>query len=288
MITGHTRIAAVIGWPVEHSLSPAIHNAWFQHTGADWAYVALAVESLHLGQAISGVRALGLGGLSVTMPHKEAIIEHLDEIDGIASALRAVNCVGVTDGRLIGTNTDGDGCCDAIEHQSGVSISGQHVALLGAGGTARAIAAAMKRRGAHVHVMNRSMNRAHELVDMCDSFTDLPAETGNASGSVTVGSRDEISSCSIVVNATSVGMNTTEHPCDVALISASAVVMDAVYSPLRTSWLNAAQARGATTIDGLWMLIHQAMRQQQWWFGTTPEPQIMREAAEHELAHRRQ
>lgn len=288
MINGHTRIAAVIGWPVEHSLSPAIHNAWFQHVGSNWAYVAFAVDSLHLGQAIAGVRALGIGGLSVTMPHKEAIIEHLDEVDDIAHTLRAVNCVGVKDDRLVGTNTDGDGCCDAIEHQSGVSVSGQHVALLGAGGTARAIAAAMLRRGAHVHVVNRSMNRAHELVAMCHSVNAITADGGPSFGTITVATPGDISSCAIVINATSVGMNTTEHPCDVALISKTAVVMDAVYSPLRTAWLNATQVKGATAIDGLWMLIHQAMRQQQWWFGVTPDPEIMREAAERELAHRRQ
>jgi len=288
MITGHTRIAAVIGWPVEHSLSPAIHNAWFQHVGSDWAYVAFAVESLHLGQAVAGVRGLGIGGLSVTMPHKETIIEHLDEVDNTAHVLRAVNCVGVKNGRLVGTNTDGDGCCDAIEHQSGEPISGRHVALLGAGGTARAIAAAMLRRGAHAHVVNRSTNRAHELVDMCRGVHGATAEGGSSSGSVSVATPEDISSCTIVVNATSVGMNTTEHPCDVSLVSKTAVVMDAVYSPLRTSWLDAAQAKGATTIDGLWMLIHQAMRQQQWWFGVTPDPKIMREAAERELTHRRQ
>lgn len=288
MISGHTHVAAVIGWPVEHSLSPAIHNAWFQHAGIDWAYVAFAVESMQLGQAIAGVRALGIKGLSVTMPHKETIIDHLDEVDNIARTLRAVNCVGVKDGRLIGTNTDGDGCCDAIERQSGSSVAGQRVALLGAGGTARAIAAAMLRRGAHVRVVNRSTNRALELVEMCHSVNEAPAGNDRAVGSVAVADRQEISSCAIVINATSVGMNTAEHPCDVSLIAASAVVMDAVYSPLRTAWLNAAEAQGATTIDGLWMLIHQAMRQQQWWFGVMPDPQIMREAAERELAHRRQ
>lgn len=294
MITGHTRIAAVIGWPVEHSLSPAIHNAWFQEIGSDWAYVALPVESLHLADAMNGVRALGIGGLSVTMPHKEAIIDHLDSVDEIATTLRAVNCVSVADGQLRGTNTDGDGCCDAIEYQCAISVRGKQVALLGAGGTARAIAAAMMRRGAHVRIINRSVARAHELVEMCEALaastaseSAKPSQSGKL-GSVAVGDTDDITSSEIVVNATSVGMNTAEHPCDIALVNQSAIVMDAVYSPLRTSWLDAVATKGAATIDGLWMLIHQAMRQQQWWFGVEPDPMIMRTAAERELAHRRQ
>lgn len=288
MITGHTRVAAVIGWPVEHSLSPAIHNAWFQEVGSDWAYVALPVESLHLADAISGVRALGIGGLSVTMPHKETIIEHLDSVDEMATTLRAVNCVSVVGGQLRGTNTDGDGCCDAIERQCGVSVRDKHVALLGAGGTARAIAAAMMRRGAHVRVVNRSVARAHELVEMCETLKAAVTSETTEVGSVVVGGADDIASSAIVVNATSVGMNTTEHPCDIALVNQSAIVMDAVYSPLRTSWLEAAATKGAVTVDGLWMLIHQAIRQQQWWFGVEPDPMIMRTAAERELAHRRQ
>jgi shikimate dehydrogenase len=288
MITGHTRIAAVIGWPVEHSLSPAIHNAWFQETGSDWTYVAFPVESLHLKDAINGVRALGIGGLSVTMPHKEDIIQHLDAVDHIATALRAVNCVAVRDGELTGTNTDGDGCCDAIEQRGATSVQGKNVALLGAGGTARAIAAAMMRRGAHVRVVNRSVNRAHELVDMCHSAVSGHSSDAVGTGSVSVGTVGDIASCEIVVNATSVGMNTSEHPCDIALVNTSAIVMDAVYSPLRTSWLEAVAAKGSTTVDGLWMLIYQAMRQQQWWFGVNPDPHVMRSAAERELAHRRQ
>ena len=169
-----------------------------------------------------------------------------------------------------------------------MSVRDTQVALLGAGGAARAIAAAMMRRGAHVRVVNRSVARAHELVDMCVALKASATPQSAHHGSVAVGSTDDIATSAIVVNATSVGMNTSEHPCDIALVNKSAIVMDAVYAPLRTSWLEAAAAKGATTIDGLWMLIHQAMRQQQWWFGVEPDPLVMRTAAERELAHRRQ
>jgi shikimate dehydrogenase len=282
MITGHTKVAGVVGWPVEHSLSPAIHNAWFEHKATNWVYVAFPVESQHLGEAVIGLRALGVGGLSVTMPHKEAIIEHLDEVDDLAMALQAVNCVTLRDGRLLGTNTDGDGCCDAIENQGNVSLNGSDVALFGAGGTARAIAAAMVRRGARVRIVNRSTNRAHELVEMCGPFLQTHADA-----SVNVAEVEDIGDCAVVVNATSVGMNTTEMPCDPSLLNPEAVVMDAVYSPLRTVWLEEVSRMGARTVDGLWMLIYQAMRQQQWWFGVLPDPLIMRAAAERELAHGR-
>jgi shikimate dehydrogenase len=280
MISGTTTVAGVIGWPVEHSLSPAIHNAWFRHANRDWVYVALPVKPTGLADAVTGIRAMGIGGVSVTMPHKESVMTSLDSVDDTASILRAVNCIGWIDGQLVGTNTDGDGCCNAIESQSQIGLDGASVALLGAGGTARAIALAMVRRGAHVSVINRSVDRADELVQVVSSQV--------GTGSVRIGSHDDIESCAVVVNATSVGMGTSELPCSADLLSPTAVVLDAVYSPLRTAWLNAATAIGCTTIDGLWMLIHQAVLQQKWWFGESPDPEVMRQAAEQELARRRQ
>lgn len=282
-ISGHTRVAAVIGWPVEHSLSPIIHNAWFSHVARAWVYVAFPVEPKDLTNAISGMRALHLGGLSVTMPHKEDVIAHLDAIDDIASALRAVNCVGIQGDQLVGTNTDGDGCCNAIEEQADVVFQDSRVAVLGAGGTARAITAAAMRRGAQVVVVNRSAARAHELSDIMKS---LPAPFHV--GSVTIGTMDDVASCDVVINATSVGMGTNDMPCDVGVLSDNAVVLDAVYSPLQTAWLRACASKGCTTIDGLWMLIHQAMLQQQWWFSESPDSAVMRAAAERELERRRQ
>jgi len=280
MISGTTTVAGVIGWPVEHSLSPVIHNAWFRHADRDWVYVALPVEPGRLPDAIAGMRAMHIGGVSVTMPHKESVIESLDSVDDTAAILRAVNCIGWVNGHLVGTNTDGDGCCNAIESQSQIRLDGTSVALLGAGGTARAIALAMVRRGAHVRVINRSTDRADELVKVVAPLA------GN--GSVRTGSHDDIASCAVVVNATSVGMGSSDLPCSPELLSSSAVVLDAVYSPLRTAWLVAAEELGCSAIDGLWMLIHQAVLQQKWWFGESPDPAVMRQAAEQELARRRQ
>jgi shikimate dehydrogenase len=282
MISGTTKIAAVIGWPVEHSLSPVIHNAWFRHAGRDWVYVAMAVSPPDLSQAIAGVKALHVAGVSVTMPHKESVIGCLDGVDDLAGALGAVNCIGWKNNRLIGTNTDGDGCCNAIESQSGISLRGQHVAVLGAGGTARSIVVSLMSRGAHVCVVNRSPYRAQELLEM------TAAISSTAAGSVRVGEHSDISSCAVVINATSVGMGTQDLPCDPALIAPKSVVMDAVYAPLRTAWLHAAEKNDHITIDGLWMLIHQAALQQAWWFGESPDPLVMRAAAEQELARRRQ
>lgn len=282
-VSGHTQVAAVIGWPVEHSLSPAIHNAWFQHVNRDWVYVALPVDPLDLENAVHGMRALHLGGLSVTMPHKEDIIQYLDDVDDIAQALRAVNCVGIKEGKLVGTNTDGDGCCNAIEQQAKISLADSHVAVLGAGGTARAICAALMHRGADVVIVNRSVARAQELMQLMQS---LPAEF--QAGSVRIGETEGIGHCDVVINATSVGMGTLDVPCDVKNVSEKAVVMDVVYSPLQTQWLHECRQHGCATVDGLWMLIHQAILQQRWWFGESSDPLVMRAAAERELERRRQ
>ena len=276
MITGSTRVAAVIGAPVRHSLSPALHNAAFEQLGLDWVYVAFHVQHGQAQHAIDAMRALGLGGLSVTMPHKESIAHCVDVLDAASIALDSVNTVvAQADGTLMGCSTDGAGFIASLA-RSGVDVAGRSVCLLGAGGAARAIADALGRNGAAaVSVVNR---------------TPATAETTAAlAGSVgVVGTSDDVREAHIVVNATSVGMGSDDLPCDPALLHGGQVVADIVYHPRDTALLRAARAAGATTVDGLGMLVHQAALQQQWWHGTLPDIAIMTAAAERELAARRQ
>ncbi len=161
VITGRTRLAAVIGHPVEHSLSPALHNAGFASLGVDWAYVAFDVAPGGAVAALAGMRALGIGGLSVTMPHKEDVAAAVDVLDPAAAALRSVNTVvALRDGRLAGHSTDGDGFVASLGAE-GVAIAGRAVCVLGAGGAARSIVEALARNGAaQVVVVNRSAERA--------------------------------------------------------------------------------------------------------------------------------
>jgi shikimate dehydrogenase len=274
LITGQTRLAAVIGSPVRHSLSPAIHNAAFEAGGLDWVYVALEVVPGAATAALAAMRALGIGGLSVTMPHKEEIAAAVDDLDPAAAALGSANTVVLQpDGRSAGYSTDGAGFIASLA-DAGVDPSGSRVAVIGAGGAARAVIDAFARVGVdRIDVVNRSADRA-----------EVAAALAGTAGHVATA--NDLALADIVVNATSIGMGSTELPCDPELLREGQVVVDLVYHPLDTALLVAARRRGATTIDGLGMLVHQAVLQQQLWTGITPDPQIMRAAAERELATR--
>ena len=276
-----SRIAAVIGQPVEHSLSPAIHNAAFAASGRVGEYVAIECGEREVSTLMKSIRAEGLVGLSVTMPLKEAVIDTLDSLHVTASLLNAVNCISFTDGRSVGYNTDGDGCCDALTEQGGAVIEGSTAVVLGAGGTARSVALALGRRGARVVVVNRSVERAEHLVNS------LGHVLADSSGSLEVGTVESLAKARILVNATSVGMNSKASPIDPSQLHRNLTILDAVYSPMETALLSAGRAAKATVVDGLWMLIQQARHQQVLWFGENPDATAMRIAAEQELERRR-
>jgi shikimate dehydrogenase len=276
-----SRIAAVIGQPVEHSLSPAIHNAAFAASGRVGEYVAIECGEREVSTLMKSIRAEGLVGLSVTMPLKEAVIDTLDSLHVTASLLNAVNCISFTDGRAVGYNTDGDGCCDALTEQGGAVIEGSTAVVLGAGGTARSVALALGRRGARVVVVNRSVERAEHLVNS------LGHVLADSSGSLEVGTVESLAKARILVNATSVGMNSKASPIDPSQLHRNLTILDAVYSPMETALLSAGRAAKATVVDGLWMLIQQARHQQVLWFGENPDATAMRIAAEQELERRR-
>ena len=272
-------VAAIIGFPVSQSLSPPMHNAVFRQRKLDWSYAAIEVQEDALSGVLQTLSSKGLLALSVTMPHKEAVFEILNdpsndlgEVDESARAARSVNTIAVSGGRLIGSNTDGDGCCNAIE-QAGVGIAGSRVVVVGAGGTARAIVATLARRGASdVAVINRTESRAQDVV----------ASTNVAR----VGKAEDLADATILINATSVGMGTQETPVDATRLHSALVVLDAVYHPLETTLLRDAKSAGAKTVDGLWMLVHQGALQQLAWFNEIGDVQLMRQAAVDELAQR--
>ncbi len=274
-------IAAVIGQPVSHSLSPAIHNAAFRASNRDGQYVAVECGERDVDRMVRALQKEGMVGLSVTMPLKEVVIDSLNSVHVTASLLNAVNCVSFSDGKATGYNTDGDGCCDALELQGNAVLAGSKAVVLGAGGTARAVALALGRRGAHVYVVNRTIERAEELVNT------LGVALADTGGSLLVGVDGDLADASVLVNATSVGMNSSSLPVSAALLHSRLVVLDAVYSPMETALLAASRVAGATVVDGLWMLIHQARHQQVLWFGENPDASVMRNAAEQELERRR-
>ena len=270
------RLAAVIGHPVAHSLSPVIHRAAFDASGLDWTYVAFDVPSGSAEEAVAAMRVLGIGGLSVTMPHKDAVAVAVDRLDDAARALGAVNTVSWDGDELVGSSTDGEGFVASLA-DAGVGVAGARFAVLGAGGAARALIDALGRaRADSIIVINRTASRAVDAALLARQAS--------------VGGVGDISSADIVVNATSVGMGiapgsveTGDLPCDPALFCDRHVVVDLVYHPLETGLLAAARRCGARTVDGLGMLVHQAALQQRIWTGILPDTHAMRAAAESHL-----
>jgi shikimate dehydrogenase len=269
------RPAGVIGSPVTHSLSPAIHRAAFEAAGVDWTYAAFEVAEGAVDDALAAMRTLGIGGLSVTMPHKQAAARAVDHLDPAARSLDSVNTISWDGDALVGSSTDGAGFVASLT-EAGVSVDGARVAIIGAGGAARSVIDALARAGASdITVLNRSEERAEQAAGIATVAS--------------VGIVSDITRADIVVNATSVGMGVdTGLPCDPELFRDGHVVADLVYHPIETGWLCAARERGLTTVDGLGMLIHQAALQQKIWLGNEAviDTNAMRAAALAELARR--
>jgi shikimate dehydrogenase len=219
------------------------------------------------------MRTLGIGGFAVTMPHKEAMADAVDDIDPAAKALRSVNTVVLRDdGSTFGASTDGGGFVDSLT-DAGVAVEGRRVVVLGAGGAARSIIDALGRVGAaDVAIVNRTLANG--------------AAAAVLSPVARVGTLDDLAEADLLVNSTAVGMADDAMPVDVARLRPGLVVADNVYHPLDTALLRAARAAGAATVDGLGMLVHQAVRQQELWTGVRPDPTVLRSAAETELARR--
>jgi shikimate dehydrogenase len=280
MITDKSLFGAVVGFPISHSLSPAIYRAAFSSQSLTGEYEAIEANESTIKDVLDQLRSRGVQGLSVTMPLKEAILPFLDVIDDDARLLNAVNCVDFANGVATGHNTDGDGCCDALEQQGGALLGGTHAVVLGAGGTARSVALALGRRGARVAIINRTVEKAEDLVRT------LAPAAQEAGGDIVLGTVAEIGRAGVLVNTTSVGMNSDELPLPANILRRNIIVLDAVYSPMETALLKAARLVGGTPVDGLWMLIQQARRQCMHQFGWNPDAEPMREAAERELAAR--
>ncbi|MCT6844967.1 shikimate dehydrogenase [Bombella apis] len=261
-IDGRTRLAGVIGWPVDHSRSPMLHNHWCRVHQVNGAYVPLPVKPGQLETALKGLAAAGFRGVNVTIPHKEEAFRLCDELTETARRAGAANTLRFVEGRVIGDCTDGTGFCDNLLAH-GVRLEGRAL-ILGAGGAARAVAAALQDRGCEVFISNRTASRAEALVQALGGgivldWTDWPSRLGEMN---------------LLVNATSLGMGGRDDTAWSSLLQKGQEglsVADIVYTPRQTPLLKAAQERGFRTVDGLGMLICQARAGFQEWFGVLPE-----------------
>jgi shikimate dehydrogenase len=264
-ITGATRVVGVIGDPVGHSRSPAMHNAALAALGLDWVYVALPVARGDGAAAVRAVTTLGLAGLNVTMPHKADAAAACDDLSPEASALGAVNTVVNAGGTLVGHSTDGDGFLRALDDE-GITSAGQRVLVIGAGGAARAITYALGRVGAHVTVAARRSEAARRAAAL--------APDADATGLDGIA----VEGFDVVVNATPLGMDGEVPPFDTAELHAGQFVYDTVY-PIETPLLGEARARGLRAAGGLGMLVHQGALSFSLWTGVAPPLDVMRAAA---------
>ncbi|MFZ4585725.1 MAG: shikimate dehydrogenase [Acidimicrobiia bacterium] len=261
-VSSSTRVAAVIGDPVAHSLSPVIHNAAFAAAGLDWVYVACRVPESQTEQAIRGAAALGFGGLSVTMPGKAAALAACDQVSDLAQRVGAVNCISFRDGAIAGDNTDGAGACFALERE-GVVIDGASVLLLGAGGAARAISAALRDAGAAVTVAARRPASAAIEADAVVPFADAAAVAAAST---------------VVINATPVGMDGAHAPLDPTAVPTATLVLDTIYQPLETPLVAAHRAQGGRAVNGVAMLVGQAAAAFERWTDV-PAPRVVMESS---------
>jgi shikimate dehydrogenase len=259
------RLSGVMGWPVGHSRSPLLHGYWLKEHGLDGAYVLLEVPPERLDAALAGLPALGFAGCNVTIPHKEAVLARLDEVTPIARRIGAVNCITVSeDGRLSGTNHDGYGYIESLREAAPAFRADRGPAVvLGAGGSARAVIAALLEAGAaEIRLANRTPKRAEQLAELFGpAVRPLAWEQRSAA----------LDGAALLVNTTSQGM-IGQPPLEIALgpLPRAALVSDIVYVPLETALLAAARARGNPTVNGLGMLLHQARPAFAAWFGVMP------------------
>ena len=268
-------VYGLIGNPVGHSLSPPMHEAGYEQLGLDARYVTFEPPKDAGAQAVESAATLGVRGLNVTIPFKQDVLAAVDP-DPLAERIGAVNTVDFAGDSPTGHNTDATGLLRAFEHHD-VTLSGRAV-VIGAGGAGRAAAFALADEGMSVSVVNRTVERAEALAKAVTDATDVVASAHGLDGLT-----DLLPDADVLVNATSVGMNENRSPAPADTLHADLAVLDAVYTPVETRLLSDADAAGATTVDGAWMLLYQGVEAFERWTGHDAPVEVMNDALRAEL-----
>jgi shikimate dehydrogenase len=283
-ITGATKVYGIIGYPVKHSLSPVMQNAAIKASSIDGVYVPFEVKPDQLEIAIRGLRATGVSGWNVTIPHKTSIMPFLDQLSDTAEQAGAVNVVEACGEKLIGHNTDGDGLICSLKNDLGCCVEGGSIVVIGAGGAARgAVAALCRAKAAEIIIVNRTASSAESLLgDIAGYYPTvmLSAVAPDNNISCTIKNAD------LVVNATSVGMYGEEFKwLDLALLKKTAKVYDMIYAPQVTPLIASAKREGIAAANGFGMLVGQGELAFKIWTGAMPAEGVMRSALELYLEH---
>ncbi|MEC1671765.1 shikimate dehydrogenase [Bacillus mojavensis] len=266
------KLYGVIGNPIAHSMSPDIHNAALKDLGLDGHYHAFKVEEDSLEDAVKGIRALGLQGINVTVPHKVSIMDHLDHIDESAKVLGAVNTVRREGDKLVGYNTDGEGFVKSLMRMLDKPISELSFLMIGAGGAARAIFTTIVRDNPEkFDICNRTIQKAKQLTESAPSFRNVEVLSIKEA-------EERLEQYDVIIHTTSVGMypNVEDIPLSLQRAASSAVVCDIVYNPIQTSLLKEAKQKGLKTLDGVGMFVEQAALSFRLWTGHEPDVEKMR------------
>ena len=278
-ISSETKLCGIIGDPIEHTMSPAMHNAAFKKLGLNYLYLPFRVKAQDLGKAIDGMRALNIRGLNVTIPHKVSVIPFLDKLDPLVEGIGAVNTIVNDGGMLTGYNTDATGFIQTLVEE-GIEAGGKHVVILGAGGASRAISFVLAGRGANLVILNRllELGWAEELARKISQVFGKEVEALELNEENLTRALEK---ADIVVNATSVGMSPKidETPLPFRLLKPHLVVFDVIYNPIKTRLLQEAKAAGGRTLSGINMLIWQGALAFEKWTGVKAPVEVMRAEA---------
>ncbi|MFQ5735013.1 MAG: shikimate dehydrogenase [Planctomycetaceae bacterium] len=270
-------LTCVFGQPVAENPTQAMIEAAFQHHNLDWRYLTIEVAPEGLADAVRGMRAMGFRGGNLTIPHKVAVIEHLDRTTESAGLMGAVNCILRVGDELVGENTDGKGFVESLREVT--DPKAKRVVMFGAGGAARAMSVELALAGAaQITIVNRTPQRGRELVELLQTKVDADAQFVEWAGDYAV-----LDGTDVVINATSIGLFPdvdARVPVDVETLQAGMVVADVIPNPPRTRLVRDAEARGCTVLDGLGMLVNQGVIGFRLWTGVDPDPGVMRAALE--------
>ncbi|GAE33333.1 shikimate dehydrogenase [Halalkalibacter akibai] len=263
------KVFGLLGHPVGHSMSPLIHNDAFQVLNIEARYHAFDVQPNHVKEAIDGIRALNLSGCNVTVPHKIAVMEFLDEIDDEATQIGAVNTIVNKEGKLIGYNTDGRGYVKSLLEETGEEIGSKKFLIIGAGGAARGIVTALLRQGiGQLTITNRTLEKAQPLLKLAQVYETDACAIEKHKAELTLNEFD------VIINTTSIGMspNIEESPISLKNMKRGTIVSDLIYNPIETKLLKDAKQQGAKTVNGIGMFVNQAVLAFEHWTGENPDP----------------
>ncbi|MFX0002894.1 MAG: shikimate dehydrogenase [Candidatus Hodarchaeota archaeon] len=274
IITANTKVLCIIGYPIEHSMSPIMHNAIIKDLALDFIYLAFNIYPNNLKFAIKAFKTLNIKGINVTIPFKQKIIRFLNEIDPIAQKIGAINTIKNENGYLIGRNTDAEASKKAL-HNTGYNISGTNVLLLGAGGAARALGYSLANEVNKIVIVNRTEKRAEKLSRELKQNFGIKTEKKKYIKNVL---KEEMKKADMLINTTPIGMypNINESPVPSEFLHKELIVFDVIYNPLETKLVKEANEKGCKTLGGLDMLVHQGATAFEWWTNKKPNVNLMK------------